>query len=210
MSVRVNLLPQETYARQEAVRQRGIAGGAALVLLLVLGLLYWFQTMRIDDARDELATEQEELAALERELENLREFEELEARLDLDERLVARALGDEASFAAILQDIAAVMPTDAQLEQIGITVNAANPEGGIERPSWGRITAQGSSLTSHAPGLERLLLQFDKIAAFHDLFFTSSSLDDPEDDIVNFTIESELGPEILTHRYRDGMPEELR
>lgn len=210
MSVRVNLLPRETYARQEAARQRGIAGGAALLLLLVLGLLYWFQTMRIDDARDELAVEQEELAVLERELDNLREFEELEARLDLDERLVTTALDDEVSFAAILQDIAAVMPTDAQFEQLGITVNAGFPEGGIERPSWGTLTAQGSSLASHAPGLERLLLQFDKIAAFHDLFFTSSSLEEPEDDIVTFNIESELGPEILTNRYRDGLPEELR
>jgi Tfp pilus assembly protein PilN len=210
VSVRVNLLPREAYARQVAARQRAGVVGGFLALLLVLGLAYWWQSTQLTNARDELAEEEAVLAALESELASLQEYEELQQRIDQDEQLIASALGDEVSFAAILQDVAAVMPSDAQFEQLGISVNSATPEEGIERPSWGTLTAQGSSLANHAPGLERLLLQFDKIAAFHDLFFANSSLDDPDDDIVSFNIEAELGPEILTGRYQDGIPEELR
>lgn len=210
MSVRVNLLPREAYARQVAARQRAGVLGGFVALLLVLGFAYWWQSAQLGDAESELADEEAVLASLEGELADLHEYEELEQRIEHDQQLIASVLADEVSFAAILQDVAAVMPSDAQFEQLSISANAATPEEGIERPSWGTITAQGSTLANHAPGLERLLLEFDKIAAFHDLFFNSSSLDDPDDDIVSFNVEAELGPEILTGRYEDGIPEELR
>jgi Tfp pilus assembly protein PilN len=210
MSVRVNLLPRETHERQAAARQRlGVLAGV-VGLLALLGLAYWWQAMQLSDAETELAEEEAVLAGLEQQLAALQEFEELEERIERDERLIASALADEVSFAAILQDVAAVMPSDAQFEQLTISSSAAAPSEGIERPSWGTLSAQGSSLANHAPGLERLLLQFDKIAAFHDLFFTNSSLDDADDEIVSFNVEAELGPEILTGRYQDGIPEELR
>jgi Tfp pilus assembly protein PilN len=212
MSVRVNLLPQATVERQDVVRQRQGLGVAFAVLILLLGLVYWWQVSRVNDARAVLAAEEEELGQLQAQEAALGEFEELEDRRRRTDEMVIAALDDEISVAGVLQDVAAVMPTDAQLNDLTIAVNEAGPEEGVERPSWGTLTANGQSLTSHAPGLERFLLEFDKIVAFHDLFFTSSSLDDAEgeNDIVSFTVESELGPEILTERYSDGLPEELR
>jgi hypothetical protein len=81
---------------------------------------------------------------------------------------------------------------------------------GTESASLGTLSAVGKSLNNHAPGLEQLLLELDKVSAFHDLFFTSSILEEPSDPYPTFTVEAQLGPEILTGRYFDGVPEGLR
>jgi Tfp pilus assembly protein PilN len=210
MSVRVNLLPQAATDRQETIRQRQAVGGVFAVLLLLLGVAYFWQVSRVNDTQAQLAAEEEELERLEAEVRALQEFEELEDRRDRTHDMIAAVLSDEASVAAILQDIAAVMPNDAQFNQFAITLHDGGPVEGIERPSWGTVAATGQSLTNHAPGLERLLLEFDKIVSFHDLFFTNSSLDDVDDEVVTFSVETELGPEILTRRYEDGVPGDLR
>lgn len=210
MSVRVNLLPQDIADRQAATRQRGalIAGGG--VLLLALAATTLWQNGRISDAENRLADEQAVLAALQNDEAQLGEFADLERRVAGSEELIAAAMGREASLAGILQDLASVMPADAELQSLAITLATDLPEPGIESTTMGTFQAVGRSLNDHAPGLERLLLELDKVAAFHDLFFTSSVLEDPEEPYPTFTVESQLGPEILTGRYDDGVPEGLR
>jgi hypothetical protein len=214
MSVRVNLLPQEQTARQAAARQRNgvIAGGVAVVALL--GVVTLWQNGRVSDAEDRLAAEQTVLAGLQAEENELGEFAELESRTAESDQLIVEALAGESSFAGVLQDVASVMPADAQLESLTLTVAppvpGTEPETGTESASLGTMVAVGKSLNDHAPGLERLLIELDKVAAFHDLFFTSSVLEEPDDPYPTFTVEAQLGPEILTGRYFDGVPEDLR
>ena len=60
---------------------------------------------------------------------------------------------------------------------------------------------------------ERTLLEFDKIAGFSDVFFGSSTLEEVEGltaPVASFDVEIDLGPEIYTGRYLDGLPEGLR
>jgi hypothetical protein len=210
MSVRVNLLPQEQTARQAAARQRNgvIAGGVAVVALL--GVVTLWQNGRVADAEDRLAAEQTVLAGLQSEVDQLAEFADLESRVEETDEQITLALGNEVSVAGVLQDVAAVMPSDAQLEALTLTVDPAVPTPGIETTSLGTMVAVGKSLNNHAPGLEQLLLELDKVSAFHDLFFTSSILEEPSDPYPTFTVEAQLGPEILTGRYFDGVPEGLR
>jgi hypothetical protein len=210
MSVRVNLLPQETSARQAAARRRVALVAAGVVILAGLGTATVWQNGRIADANDRLADEQAVLSALQAEQAQLREFADLEERLAESDELIAQALGSETSFAAVLQDVAAVMPSDAQLESLTIAVDTANPNTGVESTSLGTLVAVGRSLNDHAPGLERMLLELDKVLAFHDLYFTSSVLEDPELPYPTFTVEAQLGPEVLTGRYAEGIPEGLR
>lgn len=210
MSVRVNLLPQETSARQAAARQRVALAAAGVVILAGLGATTVWQNGRVADANDRLADEQAVLSALQADEAQLHEFADLEARLAESDELIVQALGSEVSFAGVLQDVAAVMPSDAQLDSLTITVDPANASSGVETTSLGTLVAVGRSLNDHAPGLERLLLELDKVVAFHDLFFSSSVLEDPELPYPTFTVEAQLGPEILTGRYLDGVPEGLR
>jgi Tfp pilus assembly protein PilN len=211
MSVRVNLLPEATKQRDRTNRQRSAVLAAGLAFVMVLGGAYWWQVGRVNEAQDELLAEQARLSELQGDLAQLREFEELESRREaVDDRIIL-ALGDEASVAGILQDIAAVMPAEAQLDQLTVSLAAADPNAATAgRPSVGSFTAVGRTLLNHAPGVERLLLELEKVAAFHDLFVSDSRLEDPAEPYATFTVESRLGPEVQTGRYDHGVPEELR
>jgi Tfp pilus assembly protein PilN len=213
MSVRVNLLPQEQTARQAAARQRNgvIAGGVAVVALL--GAVTLWQNGQVGEAEDRLAAEQTVLASLRSDEADLGEFADLEQRSEESTEFIVQAMGDEVSVAGIMQDVAAVMPSDAQLQSFSLAIEpAAVPDGesDLETGPQGTIIAVGKSLNNHAPGLEKLLLELDKVAGFHDLFFTSSVLEEPSDPYPTFTVEAQLGPEVLTGRYDDGVPEGLR
>ena len=210
MSVRVNLLPQSVAENQAAARQRGglMLGGVALIAVLA-AVTVW-QNGQISDAEDRRDDQQAVLAALQADERELSEFADLELRTGEAEEQIRTALADEVSLAGILQDLASVMPSDAQIESLDIALFADEPGFGIDAPTVGTLQLVGRSLNDHAPGLERLLLELDKVAAFHDLFFTNSVLQDPVEPYPTFNVESQLGPEVLTGRYEDGIPEGLR
>lgn len=213
MSVRVNLLPREAAERNQAVRQRAGLGIAAVVLLALLGLLYFLRVNEANDVQARLETEQAVVAELQAELAALAEYRELAQRRDDAIALLSAALAPETSYAGVLQDVAAVFPDDAELSALTVTTldvegGAATAELGDVRIPYGEVTAVGRTLAQFAPGVERLLLDFGKVAAFTEVFLTSSVLD--EDEAVAFTVEIDLGQEIRTGRYAQGLPEALR
>jgi hypothetical protein len=209
--VRVNLLPESTRQRDRAARQRGLVIGAFVLLLALLGLAYWVQLNRVADAalaRDEAQGRVEALSAEERGLET---FAALEQRVDEANRALTTAMGDEISFSGVLQDVALVTPTDSALTALEITrVDAVAADGERTRQSVARIIASGESLLGHAPGVERLLLELDKVVSAFDVFFTNSAADPDDPEVSVFTIEVDLGAEAQTQRYLEGVPEELR
>jgi Tfp pilus assembly protein PilN len=178
-------------------------------LVGVLGLLYLVQLNRVGDARERLEAEEARVAELEAEVAELQEFQDLESRRDAADTLLATAFGNEVSFAGVLQDIAAVYPTDAQLETLTVALTAdPAPQLGAVRVPIGLITATGATLQGHAPGVERLLLELGKVASFSNVFFSNST--QSEEGIAAFTVDVDLGEEARTRRYADGLPEELR
>ncbi|MBW3663971.1 MAG: hypothetical protein KY469_12790 [Actinobacteria bacterium] len=204
MSVRVNLLPREVEERNVARRQRGLLAVVGLVVVVLLGLLYWMQIGRVNDKRDELAQAEQSRDQLQAEVQALQAFADLETELAAKNELIASAMALEISVAGLLQDAAAVTPSDMAFLTLSATLQPAEEEG----TSFGQVTASAETLLGHAPGVERVLLSFDKVAAFREVFFSSSSLD--EVDITTFTFDFFLGPEALTGRYLAGLPEELR
>lgn len=210
MSVRVNLLPGEVAERNRAARQRAGLAAAGVAFVGLLGVVYLVQLNRVSSAREQLEAEQAQVAALQAEVAELQEFQELEQRAEASAGVLAAALGNESSLAAVLQDVAAVMPSDAELTALSITINAEPlpPVAGELTAANGTVTMSGRTLRGHAPGLERLLLELDKVASFSGVFFSSSAVD--EDNVGTFSVDLNLGTEVLTRRYLDGLPEELR
>lgn len=210
MSVRVNLLPREVEERATARRQRGLAAVLGVVLVAVLAVVYIMQLGRVDDAEQRLAAEEQRLQELRDELATLNEFRDLEQQQEQVNELIATAMGGEASFAGILQDVASVMPSDAALQNLNLSVNqqAEQDPFGAQPPALGSIQATGQSLRGHAPGLERFLIEFDKVAGFFDVFFNNSTVG--EDGTSSFSVTIDLGRQILTQRYATGLPEGLR
>ena len=52
------------------------------------------------------------------------------------------------------------------------------------------------------------MLELDKVAAFRAPYFGSAAVDN--DEAVAFDVSVQLGAEVLTGRYDDGIPEVLR
>jgi hypothetical protein len=103
------------------------------------------------------------------------------------------------------------MPSDAQLETLALnvdTLQAGTDPNGLA--SVGSFNSTGRTLTAHAPGVERFLLELDKVVSFHDIYLNSSALDDPTERVATFTLDGLLGADAATGRYLEGLPEELR
>ncbi len=207
MSVRVNLLPAEVDARARASRMRAGAGLAGVGLLAALGVVFVWENGRVNDVKAELAAEEQELAALQAEVQEFADYAELDRRAGDSGEILASALASDVSFAGLLQDVAAVTPEDVEYTSMTITLTEPIASLGDVRPAFGELTLVGYAL-DHAPGVERLLIELDKVAAFGDLFF-ATGFDDEFGDIT-FTVTADLGPEVFTNRYVDGLPEALR
>jgi hypothetical protein len=213
MSVRVNLLPAATRERDRAARQRGVAGGLFLVVLLALGSVWLVQDRKLGGLEAELAAEQQVLSGLQAEQAELAAYADLAARLSAADERVRTALSDEVSFAGALQDVAAVTPPDTGLLSLTIDVQPPLTDGteaiaGASVGTVGTVNLSGHSLTGHAPGVERILLELDKVYNFDEPFFNSSTLD--EDGVATFNLDVGLQPRSRTGRYDEGVPEDLR
>lgn len=201
MSVRVNLLPGEVQQRSEATRSRVLAALAGLVVIVVLAGLTLLQRGEIAEAQDQLAVVQATNQQLQADIAALQPFADLEARAQSSVETVELALGDEGSLATVLQDLSAVLPPNAQIDTLAIALSgdAQAPSPGGDRLIVGRIQASGKVLEGVAPGVERLVIDLDRVAAFDNAYVTTSVIDD--EGVATFTLEIELGPEVLTGRY---------
>lgn len=208
MSVRVNLLPEATKAKGRVSQQRNALLGAFALLLVALAGTYWWASSQVNRTEQELATEQDRTAQLRREQAELVAFRELADRRTTADRLLTTSLSGEASFAGILQDLAVVLPDDTQLDSLMIDVDP--PDEPVPGGYIGSFTITGRTLTSHAPGVEQVLLSLDKIVSFRDLYLNSSSLEQDDERIASFSLDGRIGQEASTDRYVEGLPEELR
>ncbi len=203
MSVRVNLLPSEVRQRESVTRQRGLAAVGVLLLIVALGAVWFWKTSQVDDARVVLAEEEARVQELQAEIAELNEYAQIQTALANADESVARVFGGEVGVAGILQDLAVVMPPDTELNELDYVVT---PE--AASVTVGEMILTGRTIDRHAPGLERMLLELDKVAAFKALYFGSAAVDN--DDAVAFDVSVQLGTEVLTRRYDQGIPEVLR
>jgi Tfp pilus assembly protein PilN len=213
-TVRVNLLPDTDRRRAQAGRQNVAIVAGFVVLLGAVGAGWWLANSQVTQAQAELAAEEGVLADLRAERARLGEFEELDTLIQRTDNDLAATLGSEVTMAGLLQDLAAVMPADVELTRLAITLSpAAEASLGDERDPIGLASLTGRSIQGHAPGVERLLLALDKLGALDDLFMSNSTVEAQEvlsAEVVQFTVEADLGPEARTGRYAAGIPEVLR
>lgn len=196
--VQVNLLPTEVDQKNAARRTQGLIGLVGLGLIAILAVGYLWQVGQVNDAQVVLDEETAKAQALRKEVQELSEFRRLADQGEAVDAMIAAMMSGEASLAGVLQDLAAVMPSDASIATLSVAVNG----------DGGTVASTGVSLLGHAPGLERLLIAMDKVAAFEDVFFASSTVD--EAGVANFSFSFSLTRLILTNRYADGLPEVMR
>jgi len=209
MSVKVNLLPQESKRDAQQSQQRAVAAGVFVLFLAGLGGVYLWQQGTIDDANETLAAEQNELQMLQAREGELAPYAELQARAQATVGRLELALGAEVSVAGVMQDVATVFPSDAELSSLALNfTDPRQPALGGSRPVVGDLQIAGFALQGHAPGVERLLLSLDSLGSLDSAYATTSTLDD--NGVSSFSISAEFGPEVRTLRYVGLDLEDLR
>ena len=207
MSVRVNLLPEATKQQGRSNQQRLIALAGFAALLLALGGAYLWQSNSLSNAEADLAAAENSLALAQSEEADLAPFADIDRRVAEAEAQLSAALAAEVSIAGILQDIAAVTPSDTGLTNMNLVLEQPNPDAPPQL-TVGSLNLAGQVTTGIAPGVERILLAFDKVGTFDEPFFNSTTVD--EDGVATFSVDVGLLPSARTDRYTDGLPEEFR
>ncbi len=197
--VGIDLLPPELAAAR--ARQRNVIAQLSLSVLLVLTMLVFFasESNRLVATERERDIEQAEVNRLRGEESGLFEFGQLEQNLSTNVQVLQGALAREIGAAGVLQDLAAVLPTNAGLDRL--TFDTQSPD----EPAFLVIT--GETRAGFAPGIERLMIGLDKVASFMTPKLTSSVIDD---EYTIFEIKVTIDEGAYTGRYRLGLPGELR
>lgn len=213
---RVNLLPRETEEREAGRRAMAGLAVVGLVFVAILVGLFFLQNSRVNDAEERLRAAEDRRAEVQAEVQDLQAYADLAQRRDTMLEVLTATMSTEVSLAGILQDVAAVMPNDAALTNMTVSMFTdpqTNEEFDLGGPAFGQLSASGETLRGHAPGVERFVIEFDKVAAFFNIYVSNSTQEIDEDlpvEITTFNIQADLGPEVFTARYLDGLPEGLR
>ena len=139
----VNLLPPEILASQ---RQRRLAGVVALAGVGVIGLIFVFYVLQLGNlgaVRSDIEQQEQTNQGLQREIETLREFEELRARAQAKQELLDAVFANEISFSGLLMDVSRVIPSTAALTAMSAAAQEPTASVGGDTTFTGRIDVAG-------------------------------------------------------------------
>jgi cell division protein FtsB len=211
MSARVNLLPRELEERRRNRRRMALLGLGLLLYVLVLGGVYALKVGDVNRVRDERDAAQAEVARLEAEVAGLRHFRELADELEARNAVLTAAMEDEIGWARVLNDLSLAFPGTSSLQTLAaLAQDREVATGDIDfGPAVGSMTFTGYSIERYAPGVEAVLIEFDKVRAFFHPFLSGASRGDiGETEVTTFNGSVQLDEEAYTRRYEDGLPPE--
>lgn len=144
----VNLIPPE-IRRQERLRRitTVVIGGGAVVLALIC-LFYFVQTMRLADAQDELSAQQATNALLQQQIGELQPYADLQSQLQANKELLATVYANEVAWSGVLLDVSRIIPDESYLTSFAGAVTAASgttigEPAGAPTSLIGNLTFQG-------------------------------------------------------------------
>jgi Tfp pilus assembly protein PilN len=157
----VNLLPPDILAAQ---RQRRLAGVVALAGIGVIALIIVFYLVQVNSlggVQDDIERAEQNNAGLQRDIDNLQEFEALRAQAQQKQQLLDQVFANEISFSGLLMDISRVIPSDAALTSFTAASQEPTPTTGGNTLLTGRIDVAGIALdydtiASWLMGIERV------------------------------------------------------
>ena len=114
----VNLLPPELRQKQAVRRRTMLAAGAGAGVLVLIVLFYFFQTMRLSSAQDELTAQEQTNGQLNAQIAELQPYAQLQATLAAKQGLVDVLYVNEVSWASVLLDVSRVIPDESYLTNL--------------------------------------------------------------------------------------------
>jgi len=205
----VNLLPPEILEAQRWRRMTGLVAAAGAVVLGLIFVFYLMQVGTLGNVRDDVEAQEATNQQLQAQIADLQRFEDLQVRAQAKQELLAAAFVGEASFSGLLMDMSRVIPSDAALSSLAVTITPPTADGDAttdaSAPGFiGTITTAGE-----AQGFDSLstwLTRLEQVQGWVNPWMSSIAQRDQGGTIYTFSSGVDLTPDVLTERGR-GAPD---
>lgn len=199
----VNLLPPDIRQRQQTRRVAFLIAAAGIGVLLLVVFVYLLEGQSLSSVRGDIEDQQAQNANLQTDIAALQKYADLQAEADAKQELLAAVFADELSFSGALVDVSRVIPSDAVLTSLTITVNptAATTPTGTPGTILGTIAFTGEG--ANAESVATLLGRLENVRGWVNPFVTSVARPGLGD-IVQFTGTVDITVDALTPRGREG------
>jgi Tfp pilus assembly protein PilN len=194
----VNLLPPDILVAQ---RQRRLAGVVVLAGIGVIALIVAFYLVQVNSlggVRDDIEAAEQNNAGLQREIDDLQQFEALRAQAQQKQELLNQVLANEISFSGLLMDISRVIPSDAALTSFTAAAQEPTPTTGGSTLLTGRIDVAGIALDYDT--IASWLMRLERVRGWVNPWVTSIS--DPETGPITYSSGVDLTTSVVTRRGR--------
>ncbi len=216
----VNLLSQSEFDRMAVrrLRQRFVAGGVALLLLVGAG---WFlQHQRVSDAEKLVAVEQAETNRLSAQTQTLVTIKTYVTGVAAQEQTVQTTMAREIFFSKVLESIRTASPTGTSLQSIAVTL-APDAAAGAAAPATtagasicpgpdpfktqtiiGCVTLSGTAASRAEVG--ELVTNLGSMGLFVEPFISTTTAGDAAP--VSFSGSVGLSEKVFSNRYAPAAP----
>jgi Tfp pilus assembly protein PilN len=120
----VNLLPRDILDRQKERRTALLVGAAGAVVLLLIFGFFLLQNSKLNDVNTKITAAEADNASVQSQINDLQKYDELQAKAQAQEALLASAYANDVSFSQLLMDVSRVIPSDAYLETLTFQTSA--------------------------------------------------------------------------------------
>lgn len=131
-NISINLIPPEIYARRRAEKVIFYVIFSFVALVVFLILLYVFNTMRINEAKDTLDIKKSQNDQILRQIETLKPYKERKDLAATKEQTLQTVLTGQLKYFKILNELAIVVPSNSQVESVTLAGTSLTMSGGVE------------------------------------------------------------------------------
>jgi Tfp pilus assembly protein PilN len=131
----VNLLPPELRQRQAIRRNTSSVIVVGLLVLAMIGLIYFSQVQRLSQTQSDLADQQERNEQLQSQIDALSQFAAIQAELAAKEQLLSVIFVNEVSWFKALRDVSMVIPDASYLTDLTGQITATVAGEAVTQPS---------------------------------------------------------------------------
>jgi Tfp pilus assembly protein PilN len=176
--MRINLLPPDVRRRQRLRRQTGAVAAIGVVALVLLGVFFFMQQLRLNGLRDDIEAQQQANRTLEAQIAELRQFDELQQELIATRQLLDQILADEVHWSGLLRDVSLVIPGTVWLTSLEGSLavpdaaTTTGTPGTVGQGLIGQIAINGNALGHRAVAL--WLSRLEDVEAFANPWASNS------------------------------------
>jgi Tfp pilus assembly protein PilO len=206
-----NLLPPEVIVarRVRALRKVIVMALVAVVVLALAGYGYAFWKARV--ASSALSAAEKRTAELQQQQSTYADVVRIQGTVASVKTQVATLLANDVNMAKLISDVAAKLPTGANLTQLSLALStgtagaaAANPVSQAVLDTSGRPQIGTINLTGHARSLNEVASFVSGVASVPGVVGVLPTSQQGSATAVQFTVQLTLTDQVLSHRYAPG------